>query len=230
VTIATGRGYPTTRRFAKALDITAPLICYQGAQIVLDDGTTVYERALPAAYLETAMAICAEGGWELSVYHDDQVYVTAQQYDQAFYDRWFGLPVRRVADLVAALPGDPVKFIITVPDKGRADDVERQLRTEAAGRFQVMRSHAWFVEGLAAQVSKGNAVARLAQRLGIPRAQVLAIGDSGNDRSMVEWAGVGIAMGNASPDVKAVADRIAPPQAADGAAWAIEQYTEHVLT
>jgi hydroxymethylpyrimidine pyrophosphatase-like HAD family hydrolase len=45
---------------------------------------------------------------------------------------------------------------------------------------------------------------------------------------MVEWAGVGVAMGNASPDVKAVADTIAPPQDMDGAAWAIERYTESV--
>ena len=48
------------------------------------------------------------------------------------------------------------------------------------------------------------------------------MGDSG------AWAGTGVAMGNASPDVKDVADVIAPPQDADGAAWAIERYTERI--
>ncbi len=87
-----------------------------------------------------------------------------------------------------------------------------------------MRSHAWFVEGLGAGVSKGDAASRLAAELGIDRAHVMAIGDSGNDAALVEWAGRGVAMGNASPDVKAVAEVVAPTQAEDGAAWAIERY------
>ena len=52
----------------------------------------------------------------------------------------------------------------------------------------------------------------------------MALGDSGNDAGLVEWAGLGVAIGNASDDVKAVADVIAPPQTEDGAAWAIERY------
>jgi Cof subfamily protein (haloacid dehalogenase superfamily) len=229
VTIATGRGYPTTQHFAAELGIRAPLICYQGAQIVLADGTVVHERTMPRRHIRTAVALCARNGWELSVYRDDQIYVTAAQHDRAFYERWFSLPVHEVADLVAALPGDPIKFIIATVDASEADEVERALRAQAAGQFQVMRSHAWFVEGLAGDVSKGNAVARLAQRLNVKQAEVLAIGDSGNDRSMVAWAGVGVAMGNASADVKAVADVIAPAQELDGAAWAIERYTERIL-
>ena len=86
-----------------------------------------------------------------------------------------------------------------------------------------MRSHDWFVEGLAASVSKGTAAARLADRLGVAREEVMALGDGGNDLAMVEWAGLGVAMGNAAPAVRAAADVIAPSQAEDGAAWAIEQ-------
>jgi hydroxymethylpyrimidine pyrophosphatase-like HAD family hydrolase len=87
-----------------------------------------------------------------------------------------------------------------------------------------MRSHRWFVEGLAAGVSKGAAAERLAARLGVAREQVMALGDGGNDLAMVEWAGLGVAMGNAAPAVRAAADVVAPTQAEDGAAWAIERY------
>ncbi|EQB45341.1 hypothetical protein CGLO_15800 [Colletotrichum gloeosporioides Cg-14] len=52
----------------------------------------------------------------------------------------------------------------------------------------------------------GNAVKLLAKELGIPREEVMAIGDNGNDVSMLEFAGCGVAMGNAIDDVKAVAD------------------------
>jgi hydroxymethylpyrimidine pyrophosphatase-like HAD family hydrolase len=98
------------------------------------------------------------------------------------------------------------------------------MRALAAQSFQVMRSHAWFVEGLAADVSKADGVARLAQQMGILQEQVMTIGDSGNDTSMVEWAGLGVAMGNASPDVKRVAKIVAPTQSEGGAAWAIERF------
>jgi hydroxymethylpyrimidine pyrophosphatase-like HAD family hydrolase len=52
----------------------------------------------------------------------------------------------------------------------------------------------------------------------------MAVGDQDNDVSMIAWAGLGVAMGNASPEAKAVADVIAPSLEADGAAWAIERY------
>ena len=52
----------------------------------------------------------------------------------------------------------------------------------------------------------------------------MAIGDQDNDIDMIAWAGVGVAMGNASPGARDAADQIAPPVDEDGAAWAIEQF------
>jgi Cof subfamily protein (haloacid dehalogenase superfamily) len=224
VTLATGRGYPATRPFAAQLTIRAPLICYQGAQIRGEDGTTLHESLLPHRYLPPVVELCREHKWELSAYCDDRVYQATRIYEPAFYDRWFGLPLEQVHDLVEALPGDPIKFIVIAPTQAEGDGIERLLRAHADGRFQVMRSHPQFVEGLASDVSKGNSVARLASQMGIERAEVMAIGDSENDRSMVAWAGLGVAIGNATREVKAVASVIAPPQSQDGAAWAIERY------
>jgi Cof subfamily protein (haloacid dehalogenase superfamily) len=224
VTIATGRGFPATRHFANRLGVTAPLICYQGAQIRTLDGKVLHESTLSRTHLPPVIAHCQVGGWELAVYWNDEIYQTTSMYNQDYYDRWFSLPIHRVDDLMTALPGDPCKFIAIAPTKEKADQLERQIRGLAADQFQVMRSHAWFVEGLAAGVSKGDGVARLARQLDIGQEQVMAIGDSGNDASMVEWAGLGVAMGDASPDVKAVAQVVAPLQAENGAAWAIEQY------
>jgi hydroxymethylpyrimidine pyrophosphatase-like HAD family hydrolase len=73
-------------------------------------------------------------------------------------------------------------------------------------------------------VSKGDALQRLADHLGVPQARVMAIGDQGNDVPMLTWAGVGVAMGNASPAAKAAADWVAPPFSEDGAAVAIERF------
>ncbi|BBP93338.1 hypothetical protein BsIDN1_69560 [Bacillus safensis] len=70
----------------------------------------------------------------------------------------------------------------------------------------MVKSTDFFLEILHPDVSKGNAVKLLAKELGIPREEVMAIGDNGNDVSMLEFAGCGVAMGNAIDDVKAVAD------------------------
>ena len=74
------------------------------------------------------------------------------------------------------------------------------------------------------QVSKGNAMAFVAEHFGIPLAQTMAIGDQDNDIAMLRAAGVGVAMGNATRGAQAVADVHAPSLKDDGAAWAIEKY------
>jgi Cof subfamily protein (haloacid dehalogenase superfamily) len=224
VTLATGRGYPSTVRFANRLGIAAPLICYQGAQIRTMQGGTLYACTFPGKYLPDVVAFCRQGSWELSIYCDDQIYQSTWQRDQAYYDRWFGLPVRRVDDLLSALPGPPIKFICSAPTKALCDALEPDLRALSAGQYQVVRSHPWFVEGIALEVSKGDGLARLAQRLGVCQQEVMALGDSDNDASMLRWAGWGVAMGDARPAARQAADAIAPSQAQDGAAWAIERY------
>jgi len=224
VTIATGRGFPATRPFTDQLGIHVPLICYQGAQIKTPLGETIAETAFPLEHLARVDQFCREEGWELTVYYQDEIYHTIRQHEQDYYDRWFGLPVHLVRDLLAEIPEEPVKFIALAPSEEQGDHLEKQLRRCAAGQFQVLRSHPWFVEGLALEVSKGNSLACLAQMWGVSRGETMAIGDSGNDISMLEWAGVGVAMGNAPPSVRKSATIVAPTQSDDGAAWAIEKY------
>jgi Cof subfamily protein (haloacid dehalogenase superfamily) len=227
VTLATGRGYPSTRGYACQLGIDAPLICYQGAQIRDPDGGTLYQTPLPRTHLPEVIAFCRERGCELALYCDDEIYQTTRMYDPDYYDRWFGLPMHFVegeARLLDALPSAPIKFIVIAANEAEADRVEPDLVALLSGRLQVMRSHAWFIEGLAQGVSKGDALSRLARRLGVVREQTMALGDSDNDAALVAWAGLGVAVGNASPAVRAAADVFAPPQDEDGAAWAIERF------
>lgn len=73
------------------------------------------------------------------------------------------------------------------------------------------------------QASKGNALRFLCEYLGIDRSQVCAIGDQGNDISMLQYAGIGAAMGNASDEVKKAADHVAGLNDEDGAAVFLER-------
>ena len=73
-------------------------------------------------------------------------------------------------------------------------------------------------------VTKGSGLLALAAHLGLTRAQTMAVGDSGNDRAMIEAAGLGVAMGNATDDIRKIADVTTDDNNHDGVAAAIEKY------
>ncbi|WP_077336714.1 sugar-phosphatase [Vibrio ruber] len=91
-------------------------------------------------------------------------------------------------------------------------------------RFTIVQSAPYFLEFLNPQSNKGFGIQAVAERLGIPAALVMCIGDAENDHHMLEYAGLGIAMGNAMPQTKAIADDITASNDEDGVAQAIEKY------
>ena len=224
LTLASGRGYPSVRRWVDELHIDTPVICYQGS--VITDPLThrrVFQRAFGRELVRELVAFARARDVSLTLYVADEIYVENKQNSDAYYDKWFGLPLHVVEDLTVALPGDPDKFLIV--GEGEAMDALQPIVEATFGaRLQIVRSHRFFVEGLASDASKGHALAWLAERYGIPREHTMAIGDSGNDRAMIAWAGLGVAMGNASEEALSVADWVAPTIDEDGVAEAIERF------
>ena len=82
----------------------------------------------------------------------------------------------------------------------------------------------WNAEFYVAGVSKQAALEVVAAHLGVTREEIMAVGDHRNDIEMIQWAGWGVAMGNALPEVIAVADTVTGTLAEDGVAQAIEKY------
>lgn len=89
--------------------------------------------------------------------------------------------------------------------------------------FAVVFCGKYCVEVSNPNADKGMALKWLGEKLGIKREEIMAIGDSGNDRSMIEYAGVGVAMGNSPDDIKSIADYVVPSNNDEGAAWALEE-------
>jgi len=226
VTLASGRSYPSMRRWATELGITAPLVTYQGAEVV-DPQThrTLLQRSFSRVLVPELRDFARHHDLSLTLYADGRIYVENKRESDAFYDQWFGLPFRIVPDLAEAAQAEPIKFLII--GQGPDLDALRPLVERRFGeRMQIVRSHAYFLEGLALGADKGAALAWVADQLGVHREETMAVGDSGNDIAMVAWAGVGIAMGNAIDEVKRVSDWVAPSMDADGAAVAIERFCD----
>jgi len=225
VTLATGRMFDFVLPFARDLGITAPLICYQGGLIQAPDSDApLYRATMDVALMREVLEWQTQRGCHLVLYADDDVFLDQRQRPETFYRDMLGERLVWVEDFYSVLERHkPVKFIIFV-DPARAQQVETELRQRFGGRMELTRSHTLIVEGNPLGVSKGNALRYLAAHLGVPQAQVMAVGDQDNDTSMIAWAGVGVAMGNGSPATKSVADWIAPPVTEDGAAAAIERF------
>ncbi|MGQ9491522.1 MAG: Cof-type HAD-IIB family hydrolase [Anaerolineae bacterium] len=228
--LATGRSYPSASRYAAALGLRDPVICMQGAVVkeLMDGQATLLREPLPQEPLRDLLAWAEAHSLDLTLYGEELFYYVHVRHPQAFYDRWFGLPMQQVSSLGEAYrrlvdQGQPPLKALIIGEPAENDRLIVKLQDMYADRLAVVRSHALFVEVLSPRASKGQALAFLAQRFGVAREQTLAAGDSGNDISMIRWAGVGVAMGNATEDVKAVADQVAPSVTEDGLAVVIER-------
>ena len=120
-----------------------------------------------------------------------------------------------------ALLGHVSKFSIISPDADRL----AQLRSRVVSHIKgVEVTSSWYdnLEIIPEGVNKGSATAALASSLGIPMEMVMAIGDQANDIPMITAAGIGVAVGNAAPDVRAAADFVPATNDEDGVARAVE--------
>ncbi|HDQ34700.1 MAG TPA: HAD family phosphatase [Chloroflexi bacterium] len=225
VTVATGRMFGATVAIARQLQLTTPLICYQGGWIqALTDPEPRYRASLPQEIAAEVLDLAAERRWHTVLYADGDFYLQQLRYPQHFYALLLGEDLKEVPAWEPVLAAHTPDKILLVVDPEEIPAIAAQLRDCVAGRAEVVRSHELFVEVVPQRVDKGAGLAWLAAHLGIPREEVLAVGDHENDLAMIQWAGVGVAMGNAVPVVQAAADWIAPPLAADGAAVALERF------
>ena len=131
---------------------------------------------------------------------------------------------RQVGDLIAYMQQPPFKMLFVQTDMEKM----ARLKAQAASRFGqalcVFDSKPFYLEMTDHGATKGAAVLDLAERFGVLPGEVMCFGDSGNDLSMIECAGVGVVMGNARAEIQEHADLIAPTNQDEGVAQILEQY------
>ncbi|GAE28299.1 haloacid dehalogenase-like hydrolase [Halalkalibacter wakoensis JCM 9140] len=133
-----------------------------------------------------------------------------------------GLPVK-VAPFIETVQ-EPVVKVLMCEDPEKLVKVEKILKEEFAGALSIMRSKPYFLEFLEPGVTKGSSLQSLIETLGIKQEEVIAMGDSYNDEAMIRFAGLGVAMGNAPDDIKAIADHVTDTNMNDGVAKVIEEF------
>jgi len=227
VTIATGRQYVAALPFARILGITEPIICHQGAVIrnPIDD-TILLHQAMPAGEAAEAAAALLAAGVFTMAYVDERMHIAGRAPELDYYLRFHpeGTEIVIVPDLPAFLATTPPTKLLFVAEGPIVEEQLARLGAQFAHRIALTRSHEHFGELTALGVSKGVALAHLAESFGIPQGRTVAIGDQENDLPMIRWAGLGLAMGNAIPAVQKEAAAVLPTVAEAGVAHGIRAY------
>ncbi|QLE57887.1 Cof-type HAD-IIB family hydrolase [Nostoc sp. TCL26-01] len=231
VAIATGRMYRSALRFHQEINSNLPLVAYQGAWIQDPTNQKIHQH-LPLAR-EIAYELLnyfEQPQWRslLSIhfYINDQLYVREVTRETQIYGQRSGITPIAVGDLRQVLTNEPTKILALCDDIEVINKLLGSLRRQyTPAELYLTTSVATFFEATHATVNKGNAVRYLAEELlGIKNTNVITIGDNFNDVEMLQYAGIGIAMGNAPPDVQAIAQWVAPSVEEDGVAVAIEKF------
>lgn len=222
VVIATGRMFRSVRPYAVAAGIDDPVICYQGAAVV-EPGSGRYLRhvPIPLPLAREAIAEIEGRGFSLNVYVDDELYVERLTPEAERYATFQNLPVTPVGPILDWLEHPPTK-LVTIGDPDELDRLETELKGRLGGRMFIAKSLPHFLELADAGVTKGSALAFLAEALGFSTARTVAFGDGENDIELLEEAGYAVAVAGGHPRLLALADSLCPPAAEEGVAQVLE--------
>jgi Cof subfamily protein (haloacid dehalogenase superfamily) len=223
VLIATGRLFASAGPYARALELAGPQITLNGGVFAdAQSGSLTTRDRLSPAMLAPVFDLLETRGIHYTIFGPDTIYApldTPRRHLDVLDG--YGEPPAVLLDRAAllALPA-PLKVLTFLPP----GPLDAELAALVGASVDTMRTGPLFFEFLPPGVSKGAALAELIAHAGLDRADVLAIGDSENDVSMFDVAGMSVAMGGAPPAISARARASTASCTADGVALAIQRY------
>jgi len=206
------------------LGIKIPVGGFNGGVVATPDLAVLTEHLLPAKVARCAVDMldaCGAQVWIFSgkdwlLRHLDGPYTGLEEHTVGFGPTvvdGFG----RVLDTAAKIVGVSTDFELLAR-------CERELRNVFDDQATIARSQPYYLDITHPLANKGAALSEISKLIAVPLAEVVAIGDGGNDVAMFERSGLSIAMGNASPEVQRTADFVTESNSEDGFAAAIERF------
>jgi len=225
VTIVTGRSHYYLAHVTDQFQPDTPIVAASGSCTVdLSTDTMIDFRTLPVETVEAVIHIAREYETGRFVSLLDFYYFETHDSLRDRFDDVLSheMDIRLSDDILAEELIDPIKIAVYHNQRSVLEEISNRVRNEV-GEMTIRFPAPDFIDITSADANKGAALCRLAEREGISLATVLVLGDGNNDVDMFEVAGTSVAMGNAVPELKAVADLIAPTNNENGFAWAINQ-------
>ena len=133
------------------------------------------------------------------------------------------MTLRKVEDFVATAQGVGIVKCIIVGDPTLLPALEIEMQETLKGKAGVFRSEPFFLEIVPVGIDKAEGLSILLDKIGMQPSELIAFGDGYNDIPMLQFAGLGVAMGNAAEDIQKAADMVAQSNDDDGIAVLLEK-------
>ncbi|GMB08887.1 hypothetical protein EDD69_10495 [Thermolongibacillus altinsuensis] len=225
VVIATGRPYRASKMYYEELDLATPIVNFNGAFVhhPKNNRWGMYHTPLELETVKEIVSVSEKYKVKniLAEIMDD---VYFHEHDEQLLDLFnLGNPNVQVGNLRTILRKDPTCILIHADEK-HVDQIRTYLSEVHANVIDHRRWAApWHViEIVRTGVNKAVGLQKIAEYYGIPRERVIAFGDEDNDFEMIEWAGYGIAMGNAIDDLKKIADDVTKTNEENGVGFYLQ--------
>lgn len=228
VALASGRPTYGILALAKALDLSSHdgyIISYNGAQVMsARTGEVLFERTIDPQMIPYLEKKAGKTGMTMAYYDGDEVVSTnignPHVKDEAEMN---GMKLRQVEQISMSIEDWPSEIMLFSDNEQELTGLEEHMQRHLNGVMDTIHSNPYMLEVVGYQVGKSYAMSALVQKMGIGMEEVLAIGDGAADINMIQMAGTGIAMANATEGVRRCADFTTLSNDEDGAALAIER-------
>lgn len=225
VMISTGRPYRASEMYYKELNLQTPIVNFNGAFIhhPLDAGWGTYHQPLPLNTVKEIIEVTDHYSIH-NIIAEVMDHIYLHFHDEKLIDIFkLGNPDVTSGDLRRFLKNDPTSLLIH-SDEENVKKINRYLSETQA---EVIEQRSWgapfpVIEIVKHGINKAIGVKKVADYYGIPKNRVIAFGDEDNDLEMLDYAGYGIAMGNAIDAVKQVAKDVTLTNEEDGIAVYLE--------
>lgn len=220
ITLSTGRSLPALQHFLPELPINAPLILYNGAMVARTDGTILFHQPLSK---EDAAAVFSSpyASDDTILWQNNLLFLSRHSEKTAYYEKATKMSGR----LFQASSFSNITKLIWIDEPDSLQKRKAALSGSLPDTVSYCNSRPDFLEFFSGSVSKGTALRFLCKHLEIRPEETIAFGDGENDISLLQAAGLSVAMGNAAEEVKACADTITASNDEDGIALCIQSLT-----
>ncbi|GEL15310.1 sugar-phosphatase [Pediococcus cellicola] len=228
IVLCTGRPLTGVAEHLKTLGLAGDdqyVITYNGALVQTIEGRVIIRHTLNYDDYTDLEALSRKLRSHFHVETENHIYTANKNLSpytigESFYVR-MGIRYREVSEMPHSLK-IPKGMFIDPPEKITA--LRHKISQKFLDKYYFVQSEPYFLEVLNKSASKGNALLDLTKRLTFKPENVMAIGDQGNDLSMLQFAGTAIAMGNAIPEAKQLATFVTDTNENDGVAHAIQKF------
>lgn len=219
---ATGRPMCASEEVNALFDDDLPFITFNGAAVVMGKSKKIlFSSFLGADHVKEIYRLGIEYNVPVIVWSNETLWVSRDGEDVREYQKISAVPVNIIKDIEDIAN---VSKMLWIDEPQKITLYQREMGGYFKGRVNCHPSRPEFLEFVSENTSKGAALCEIGKIYGIDKSEMIAAGDGYNDLSMLEYAGLGIAMQNAPEDVKAVCKYVAPSNNGDGVAKVIEKF------